>query len=115
MAVMSLYMAEAELLAELELAIQLVVVLVHVLQEVRSQGRQEWMRKIGVDHNSWLLQRQRPRFFSPYPQNIRATHGHRRTSRTAPAMVRNHSPGAIPHVSQLRTSRRGAQRLGYQG
>ena len=45
-------MAEAELLAELELAIRRVVVLVHVLQEVRSQGRQEWMRKIGVDHNS---------------------------------------------------------------
>ena len=41
MAVMSLYMAEVELLAELELAVQLVVVLVHVLQEVRSQGRQE--------------------------------------------------------------------------
>ena len=54
MAVASLYMAEAELLAELELAIQLVVVLVHVLQEVRSQGRQGWMRKIGVDHNSYL-------------------------------------------------------------
>ena len=33
---MSLYMAEAELLAELELAVQLGVVLVHVLQEVRS-------------------------------------------------------------------------------
>ena len=48
---MSLYMAEAELLAELELAVRLVVVLVHVLQEVRSQGRREWMRKIGVDHN----------------------------------------------------------------
>ena len=45
-------MAEAELLAELELAVQLVVVLVHVLQKVRSQGRQEWMRKIGVDHNT---------------------------------------------------------------
>ena len=44
-------MAVAGLLAELELAVQLVVVLVHVLQEVRSQGRQGWMRKIGVDHN----------------------------------------------------------------
>ena len=43
---MSLYMTEAELLA-----VRLVVVLVHVLQEVQSQGRQEWMRKIGVDHN----------------------------------------------------------------
>ena len=50
-AVVSLYMAEAELLAELELAVQLVVVLVRVLQEVQSQGRQEWMRKIGVNHN----------------------------------------------------------------
>ena len=38
MAVAFLYMAEAELLAELELAVWLVVVLVHVLQEVRSQG-----------------------------------------------------------------------------
>ena len=38
MAVVSLYMAEAGLLAELELAVQLVVVLVHVLQEVQSQG-----------------------------------------------------------------------------
>ena len=45
-------MAEAELLAELELVVQLVVVLVHVLQKVRLQGRQEWMRKIGVDHNT---------------------------------------------------------------
>ena len=45
-------MAEAELLAELELAVWLVVVLVHVLQEVQSQGRREWMRKIGVDHNT---------------------------------------------------------------
>ena len=52
MAVASLYMAEVELLAELELAVQLVVVLVHVLQEVRLQGRREWMRKIGVDHNT---------------------------------------------------------------
>ena len=52
---MSLYMAEAELLAELELAVWLVVVLVHVLQEVRSQGQWEWMRKIGVDHNTFTL------------------------------------------------------------
>ena len=52
MAVASLYMAEAGLLAGLELVVQLVLVLVHVLQEVRSQERQEWMRKIGVDHNS---------------------------------------------------------------
>ena len=44
-AVASLYMAEAELLAELELAVRLVLVLVQL------QGRQEWMRKIGVDHN----------------------------------------------------------------
>ena len=43
-------MAEAGLLAGLELVVRLVVV-VHVLQEVRSQGRREWMRKIGVDHN----------------------------------------------------------------
>ena len=52
MAVVSLYMAEAGLLAGLESAVRLVVVLVHVLQEVRSQGRREWMRKIGVDHNT---------------------------------------------------------------
>ena len=45
-------MAEAGLLAGLELVVWLVLVLVHVLQEVRSQGRWEWMRKIGVDHNS---------------------------------------------------------------
>ena len=51
MAVTSLYMAEAGLLAGLELVVRLVVVLVHILQEVRSQGRWEWMRKIGVDHN----------------------------------------------------------------
>ena len=50
--VASLYMAEAGLLAGLELVVRLVVVLVHVLQEVRSQGRREWMRKIGVDHNN---------------------------------------------------------------
>ena len=47
-------MVEAGLLAGLELVVQLVLVLVHVLQEVRSQGRREWMRKIGVDHNSAL-------------------------------------------------------------
>ena len=52
MAVVSLYMAEAGLLAGLELVVWLVLVLVHVLQEVWSQGRQEWMRKIGVDHNN---------------------------------------------------------------
>ena len=52
MAVASLYLAEAGLLAGLELVVQLVLVLVHVLQEVQSQGRREWMRKIGVDHNS---------------------------------------------------------------
>ena len=46
-------MAEAGLLAGLELVVRLVVVLVHVLQEVRSQGRREWMRKIGVDHNTF--------------------------------------------------------------
>ena len=51
MAVASLYTAVAELLAGLELAVRLGVVLVHVLQEVRSQGRWEWMRKIGVDRN----------------------------------------------------------------
>ena len=45
-------MAEVELLAELELAVWLVVMLVHMLQEVRLQGRREWMRKIGVDHNT---------------------------------------------------------------
>ena len=38
MAVASLYMAEAGLLAGLELVVRLVLVLVHVLQEVRSQG-----------------------------------------------------------------------------
>ena len=49
---MSLYMTEAELLAELKLAVWLGVVLVQVLQEgVQLQGRREWMRKIGVDHN----------------------------------------------------------------
>ena len=47
--VASLYMVGAGLLAGLELVVRLV--LVHVLQEVRSQGRREWMRKIGVDHN----------------------------------------------------------------
>ena len=52
MAVAFLYMAEAELLAGLELAVRLVVVLVHVLQEMRLQGQREWMRKIGVDHNT---------------------------------------------------------------
>ena len=51
-AVASLYMAEAGLLAGLELVVQLVLVLVHVLQEVRLQGQREWMRKIGVDHNT---------------------------------------------------------------
>ena len=44
-------MAETGLLAGLELVVRLVLVLVHVLQEVRLQGRREWMRKIGVDHN----------------------------------------------------------------
>ena len=58
-AVASLYMAEAELLAEPELAVRLVVVLVHVLQEVRSQGRREWMRKTGVDHNRSHMQHHR--------------------------------------------------------
>ena len=46
--VASLYMAEAGLLAGLELVVQLV----HILREVRSQERREWMRKIGVDHNT---------------------------------------------------------------
>ena len=46
MVVMSLYMAEAELLAELELAVWLVVV------QVQLQGQWGWMRKIGVDHNT---------------------------------------------------------------
>ena len=49
MVVASLYMAEAGLLAGLELVVRLVLVLV---QEVRLQGRWEWMRKIGVDHNN---------------------------------------------------------------
>ena len=48
-------MAEVGLLAGLELVVRLVLVLVHVLQEVRSQGRREWMRKIGVDHNTTAL------------------------------------------------------------
>ena len=52
--VASLYMAEAGLLAGLELVVRLMLVLVHVLQEVRSQGRWGWMRKIGVDHNTIL-------------------------------------------------------------
>ena len=52
MVVTSLYMAEAELLAELELAVRLGMVLVQVLQEgVWLQKQQGWMRKIGVDHN----------------------------------------------------------------
>ena len=52
---MSLYMAEVELLAELKLAVGLVVQLVQVLQEgVRSRGQWEWMRKIGVNHNTTL-------------------------------------------------------------
>ena len=46
--VVSLYMAEVELLAELELALQLVV---QVQEGVWLQGQREWMRKIGVDHN----------------------------------------------------------------
>ena len=54
--VASLYMAEAGLLAGLELVVRLVLVLVHV-QEVRSQGRREWMRKIRVDHNMTPLLR----------------------------------------------------------
>ena len=54
-AVVSLYMAVAGLLAGLELVVRLVLVQVHVLQEVRSQGRREWMRKIGVDHNIFDL------------------------------------------------------------
>ena len=41
MVVASLYTAEAGLLAGLELVVRLVLVLVHVLQEVRSQGRRE--------------------------------------------------------------------------
>ena len=41
MVVASLYVAEAELLAGLELAVRLVVVLVHVLQEVRLQGQRD--------------------------------------------------------------------------
>ena len=45
-AVASLYMAEAGLLAGLELVVRLVVVLV----QVQSQGRWGWMRKTGVDH-----------------------------------------------------------------
>ena len=56
-AVASLYMAEAGLLAGLELVVRLVLVLVHVLQEVWSQGRRGWMRKIGVDHNMTPLLR----------------------------------------------------------
>ena len=51
--VASLYMTEAELLAELELAVRLGVVQVQVLQEgVQSQGQRGWMRKIRVDHNT---------------------------------------------------------------
>ena len=46
-------MAEAGLLAGLELVVRLVLVLV---QAVRSQGQQGWMRKIGVDHNSTGVQ-----------------------------------------------------------
>ena len=46
-------MAEAGLLAGLELVVRLVLVLVHVLQEVQLQGRRGWMRKIGVDHNRY--------------------------------------------------------------
>ena len=54
--VASLYMAEAGLLAGLELVVRLVLVLVHVLQEVQSQRRRGWMRKIGVDHNTVKVQ-----------------------------------------------------------
>ena len=51
-------MAEAELLAELELVVWLVVQLVQVLQEeVQSQGQWGWMRKIGVDCNMMPLLR----------------------------------------------------------
>ena len=59
-------MAEAGLLAGLELVVRLVLVLVHVLQEVRLQGRREWMKKIGVDHNTPLLGQAFHRLSSPY-------------------------------------------------
>ena len=48
-------MAEAGLLAGLELVVWLVLVLVHILQEVWSRGQRGWMRKIGVNHNTQLL------------------------------------------------------------
>ena len=69
MVVASLYMAEAGLLAGLELVVRLVLVLVHILQEVRSQGRREWMRKIGVDHNRWSI--------GVFPENLVETYGKR--------------------------------------
>ena len=67
-------MAEAGLLAGLELVVRLVLVLVlvlvHVLQEVRSQGRREWMRKIGVDHNTGALNSLlMPRWIACSPHN----------------------------------------------
>ena len=49
MVVVSLYTAVVELLAKLELVVRLVV---QVQEEVQSQGQWEWMRKIGVDHNT---------------------------------------------------------------
>ena len=73
-------MAEAGLLAGLELAVWLVLVLVHVLQEVQLQGRQEWMRKIGVDHNmsanplfsyTTYLVMIHPNFSHPFPLPLR--------------------------------------------
>ena len=54
MVVVSLYIAEVELLAELELVVRLVV---QVQEEVQSRGQREWMRKIGVDHNMTPLLR----------------------------------------------------------
>ena len=47
--VVFLYMAVAELLAELKSVVRLMV---QVQEEVWLQERREWMRKIGVDHNS---------------------------------------------------------------
>ena len=52
MVVVSLYMAEAKLLAELELGVWLVVL---VQEGVWLQGRRGWVRKIGVDHNTQCI------------------------------------------------------------
>ena len=74
-AVASLYMAEAGLLAGLELVVRLVLVLVRILQEVQSQGQRGWMRKIGVDHNTLSVKVLRPLMYDLYKMLGRVLEG----------------------------------------